>query len=53
MATETNDLILIAPISVSAVGPSIMKEPTAMVIPVNHTERLEKFNGQNFKHWQQ
>ena len=45
MATETNNVILILHISVSVAGPYVVKEPTAMAIPVNHTERPEKFNG--------
>ncbi|KAH9678457.1 hypothetical protein KPL71_025717 [Citrus sinensis] len=53
MTTETNYVIPTTHISVSAAGPSVVKEPVAMTIPVNHTERPEKFNGQNFKRWLQ
>ncbi|KAH9768531.1 hypothetical protein KPL71_011635 [Citrus sinensis] len=54
MATsETNDAVLIVPVSASAAGPSVVKEPASVAIPVNHAERSEKFNGQDFKRWQQ
>ena len=53
MTTKANDVILTGPISVSTAGASVVKEPVAMAIPVNHAERPEKFNGQNFKRWQQ
>ena len=53
MATETNDPVLTVPVSASAAGPSVMKEPASVAIPLNHAKSLEKFNGQNFKHWQQ
>ena len=49
MATETNDAVLYVPISASVVGPSVVKEPVSVAILVNHVERPEKFNGQNFK----
>ena len=45
MTTETNDVILTGPISVSTARASVVKEPIAMAIPVNHVERPEKFNG--------
>ena len=53
MATETNDVVPIVLVSASAAGPSVVKEPASVAIPVNHEERPEKFNGQNFNRWQQ
>ncbi|KAL9447410.1 hypothetical protein AB3S75_014972 [Citrus x aurantiifolia] len=49
MATDTVDDILYVPVA----APSVVKEPASVAIPVNHAERPEKFNGQNFKRWQQ
>ena len=53
MATETTDEVPYVPISTSVAAPSVVNELAFVVIPVNHAERLEKFNGQNFKRWQQ
>ncbi|KAH9671079.1 hypothetical protein KPL70_017207 [Citrus sinensis] len=53
MATETIDDVPYVPVSSSIAAPSVVKEPTSMAILVNHVERPEKFNGQNFKCWQQ
>nr|AAK70407.1 pol polyprotein [Citrus x paradisi] len=55
MATETVDDIPYVPVAVPSVvaAPSVVKEPASVAIPVNHAERPEKFNGQNFKRWQQ
>ncbi|KAH9727083.1 CCHC-type domain-containing protein [Citrus sinensis] len=49
MATETIDKVSYVPVA----APSVVKEPTSVAIPVNHAERPKKFNGQNFKRWQQ
>ncbi|KAH9736282.1 hypothetical protein KPL71_018042 [Citrus sinensis] len=49
MATETIDDIMYVPVS----APTVVKEPASVAIPVNHVERPEKFNGQNFKWWRQ
>ncbi|KAH9686503.1 hypothetical protein KPL70_014374 [Citrus sinensis] len=49
MATETVDDVPYVPVA----APFVVKEPVSVAIPVNHAERPEKFNGQNFKHWQQ
>ena len=53
MATETIDEVPYVPVSTSITAPSVLKEPTSVAIPMNHAERPEKFNGQNFKRWQQ
>ena len=53
MATETIDDIPYVPVSSSVAAPTVVKEPASVAIPVNHEERPEKFNGQNFKRWQQ
>ena len=53
MATENVDDIPYVPVSFSVAAPTIVKEPASVAIPVNHAERPEKFNGQNFKCWQQ
>ncbi|KAH9751211.1 hypothetical protein KPL71_014192 [Citrus sinensis] len=53
MATETIDDIPYIPVSSSVAAPTLVKEPASVAIPVNHAERPEKFNGQNFKRWQQ
>ncbi|KAH9670173.1 hypothetical protein KPL70_016878 [Citrus sinensis] len=49
IATATVDDVPYVPV----VAPSVVKEPASVAIPVNHAERPEKFNGQNFKRWQQ
>jgi len=49
MATDTIADIPYVPVA----APSVVKEPSSVAIPVNHAERPEKFNGQNFKRWQQ
>ena len=49
MAIEIVDDIPYVPVAT----PTVVKEPTSMAIPVNHAERPKKFNGQNFKRWQQ
>lgn len=41
-----------APVLTSTARPFVVKEPVSVAIPLNHVERLEKFTGQNFKHWQ-
>ena len=51
MATEIIDDISYVPVSSSIVAPTVVKEPASVAIPVNHAERPEKFNGQNFKRW--
>ena len=57
MAIESTDAISVVTettlILTSVDGPSIVKEPASVAILLNHAERLEKFTGQNFKHWQQ
>ena len=53
MATETIDEVPYVYISTFVAASSVVKEPTSVVIPVNHAERPEIFNGQNFKRWQQ
>ena len=53
MTTETVDDVPYVPVSSSVTAPSIVKEPASVAIPVNHAERPEKFNGQNFNRWQQ
>ena len=53
MATETVDDILYVPVSSSVAAPTLVKELASVAILVNHAERPEKFNGQNFKRWQQ
>ena len=53
MATETVDDVLYVPVSSSVAAPTVVNEPASVAIPVNHAERPEKFNGQNFKRWQQ
>ncbi|KAH9746354.1 CCHC-type domain-containing protein [Citrus sinensis] len=49
MATETSDDVPYVPVS----APTFVKELASVAIPVNHAEMPEKFNGQNFKRWQQ
>ena len=49
MATEIVDDIPYVPVA----APTVVNEPASVAIPVNHAERPEKFNGQNFKRWQQ
>ncbi|KAH9750232.1 hypothetical protein KPL71_013800 [Citrus sinensis] len=53
MATETVDDIPYVPVSSSVAAPTVVKEPASVAIPINHAEGPEKFNGQNFKRWQQ
>ncbi|XP_052291672.1 uncharacterized protein LOC107178598 [Citrus sinensis] len=49
MATKTVDDVPYVPVA----APSVVKEPASMEIPVNYAKRPEKFNGQNFKRWQE
>lgn len=51
MTIESN--VVPAITSTVAGGQSIMKDQATTAIPLSYTERLEKFNGQNFKRWQQ
>ena len=53
MATETINDVWYVPVSTFVDAPSVVKEPASVGNPVNHGERPEKFNGQNFKRWQQ
>ena len=53
MATETVDDVPYVPVSSSVAAPTVVKEPASVAISVNHAERAKKFNGQNFKRWQQ
>ena len=50
---ETNDAVPYVSVSGSVARTSVVKEPASVAIPVNHAKRPEKFNGQNFKRWQQ